>query len=419
MSKLIIKHSWNAFRNRDPTTEYPVPANVGGFGSSWRPDQIHLSLGNERSIIASIFTRIAIDCATVNFKHARLDDNDRYSEEIDSGLNRCLNLNANKDQTARSFIQDTVMSMLDEGVVAIVPVDTTENPKVGSFDVLSMRTGKILEWFPDDIRVRVYDDRVGDSKELVLPKKMVAIVENPLFSVMNEPNSTLRRLVYKLNILDAIDKQSGSGKLDLIIQLPYTIRSDLRRQQAEDRRAKIEEQLADSKYGIAYTDATEKIVQLNRSVENNLLDQIEYLTSMLYGQLGLTDEIINGTADEKVMLNYNNRTIEPIVSAICDAMKWKFLTQTARTQKQSIIYYRDPFKLVPTDNLADIADKFTRNEILSSNEMRVVLGYKPADDPRADELRNKNLRAPGDQLGESGPKPIQRVNDKKGVKKSK
>ena len=418
-NKLVLKHSWNAFRNRDPTTEYPIPTNVGGMGYGWRPDQVRLSLGNERSIIASILTRIAIDCATVNIKHARLDDNDRYSEDIDSGLNRCLTLNANKDQTARAFLQDAVMSMLDEGVVAIVPIDTTANPKLGTFDINSMRTGKILEWFPDHVRLRVYDDRVGDSKELVLPKKMVAIVENPLYSVMNEPNSTLRRLIYKLNLLDAIDKQSGSGKLDLILQLPYTVRSDLRKKEAEERRARIESQLQDSKYGIAYTDATEKIVQLNRSVENNLLDQIEYLTSMLYGQLGLTDEIINGTADEKVMLNYNNRTVEPIIASICDAMKWKFLTQTARTQKQSIIYYRDPFKLVPTDNLADIADKFTRNEILSSNEMRVVLGYKPADDPRADELRNKNLRAPGDQLNDAGPKSIQRVNDKKGEKKSK
>lgn len=419
MSKMVLKHSWNAFRNRDPTNEYPIPTNVGGMGYGWRPDQVRLSLGNERSIIASILTRIAIDCATINFKHARLDDNDRYSEDIDSGLNRCLTLNANKDQTARAFIQDAVMSMMDEGVVAIVPIDTTANPKLGTFDILSMRTGKILEWFPDHVRLRVYDDRVGDSKELVLPKKMVAIVENPLYSVMNEPNSTLRRLVYKLNLLDAIDKQSGSGKLDLILQLPYTVRSDLRKKEAEERRARIESQLQDSKYGIAYTDATEKIVQLNRSVENNLLDQIEYLTSMLYGQLGITENVMNGTADEKEMLNYNNRSVEPIVAALCDGMKWKFLTQTARTQKQSIIYYRDPFKLVPTDNLADIADKFTRNEILSSNEMRVVLGYKPADDPRADELRNKNLRAPGDQLNDSGPKPIQRVSDKKGEKKSK
>lgn len=409
--KIVLKHSWNAFRNRDPTTEYPVPYNAG-MSYSHRPDRTILSMGNEQSIVSSIYTRIAIDCASMNFRHARIDDNGRYLEEIDSGLNRCLNLAANKDQAARDFIQDVVLSMLDEGVIAIVPTDTTANPKLtGSYDIQSMRTAKILEWFPNFVRVRCYDDRRGDHQELVLPKDFVAIIENPFYSVMNEPNSTLRRLIYKLNILDAIDKQSGSGKLDLIIQLPYNVDSERQMKRAEASRTRIEDQLADSKYGIAYAGATEKIVQLNRAVENNLMEQVEYLTSMLYGQLGLTDEIMNGTADEKVMLNYYNRSIEPIVSTICNAMKWKFLTQTARTQGQSVIFYRDPFKLVPTDNLADIADKFTRNEILTGNEMRVVLGYKPSEDPRADELRNKNLRAPGDQLSDQGPTKTQEVKD--------
>lgn len=413
-NKMVLKHSWNAFRNRDPTNEYPISYNVG-MSYSRRPDRVMLSMGNEQSIISSIYTRIAIDCAAINFKHARLDENGRYLEEIQSGLNRCLNLAANKDQTGRDFIQDVVMSLLDEGCIAIIPIDTTENPRLtGSFDIQTMRTAKILEWFPNDIRVRVYNDRKGDNEEIVVPKSMAAIIENPLYAVMNEPNSTLKRLVYKLNLLDAIDRQSGSGKLDLILQLPYSTRGEIKKKEAEERLARIEDQLTNHKYGIAYTDATEKIVQLNRPVENNLMDQIEYLTSMLYGQLGLTDEIINGTADEKVMLNYYNRTVEPIDAAICNAMRWKFLTQTARTQGQSVIFYRDPFKLVPVDNLADIADKFTRNEILSSNEMRVVIGYKPADDPRADELRNKNLRAAGDQLPAEGVPKSARVKDDNG-----
>lgn len=412
--RMILKHSWNAFRNRDPTTDYPVPYNAG-FGYSRRPDRTVLTMGNEQSIVSSIYTRIAIDCSSINFRHARIDENGRYLEEIDSGLNRCLNLSANKDQTGRDFIQDVVLSMLDEGVIAIVPTDTTANPKVtGSYDVQSMRTAKILEWFPNDVRVRCYDDRTGDYQELLLPKDFVSIIENPFYAVMNEPNSTLKRLIYKLNLLDAIDKQSGSGKLDMIIQLPYNVDSDRQKTRAELSRTRIEDQLANSRYGIAYAGATEKIVQLNRPVENNLMEQVTYLTSMLYGQLGITDEIMNGTADEKVMLNYYNRSIEPIASKICDAMKWKFLTQTARTQGQSVIFYRDPFKLVPADDLANIADKFTRNEILTGNEMRVVIGYKPSKDPRADELRNKNIAANKDQLSERGPTQNQEVNDEKG-----
>lgn len=413
--KLVLKHSWNAFGNtRDPTPEYPISYNVG-MSYSQRPDRVRLTMGNEQSIISSIYTRIAIDCASMNFRHARIDDNGRYLEEIDSGLNRCLNLAANKDQSARDFVQDVVMSMLDEGVIALVPTNTTANPKLtGSYDIQSMRTAKILEWFPNHLRLRCYDDRVGDSKEIMLPKDVVAIVENPFYAVMNEPNSTLKRLIYKLNILDAIDKQSGSGKLDMIIQLPYNVDSDRQKTRAEISRTRIEDQLANSRYGIAYAGATEKIVQLNRPVENNLMEQVTYLTSMLYGQLGLTDEIMNGTADEKVMLNYYNRCIEPIVASICNAMRWKFLTQTARTQGQSVIFYRDPFKLVPTEDLANIADKFTRNEILTGNEMRVVIGYKPSDDPRADELRNKNLKASGDQLSNQGPTKQQEVKDDKG-----
>lgn len=413
--KLILKHSWNAFGNtRDPTPEYPISYNVG-MSYSQRPDRVRLTMGNEQSIISSIYTRIAIDCASMNFRHARIDENGRYLEEIDSGLNRCLNLAANKDQSARDFVQDVVMSMLDEGVIALVPTNTTANPKLtGSYDIQSMRTAKILEWFPNHLRLRCYDDRVGDTKEIMLPKEVVAIVENPFYAVMNEPNSTLKRLIYKLNILDAIDKQSGSGKLDMIIQLPYNVEANRQREKAEASRTRIEEQLTNSRYGIAYAGATEKIVQLNRPVENNLMEQVEYLTSMLYGQLGLTDEIMNGTADEKVMLNYYNRCIEPIVAAICNAMRWKFLTQTARTQGQSVIFYRDPFKLVPTDDLANIADKFTRNEILTSNEMRVVIGYKPSDDPRADELRNKNISANKDQLSDKGPTQQQEVKDDQG-----
>ena len=387
-----LRHAWNAFNGRDPTP------TRGGTVSFYRPDRPRFTRGNERSIVTSIYNRIGMDVASLTFNHVRLDDSGRYKANIESGLNNCLTLAANKDQTGRAFIQDVVMSMLDEGCVAIVPVDTTLNPKVtGSYDIESMRVGKVIEWYPDSVQVRLYNDRKGEKEEITLPKSMVAIVENPLFSVMNEPNSTLQRLIRKLNLLDIVDEQSSAGKLDLIIQLPYVIKSEARRTQAEQRRKQIEEQLAGSKYGIAYADGTERITQLNRSVENNLLKTIEYLTNMLYGQLGLSQAVMDGTADEKQMLNYNNRTIEPIASAIVDAMRWKFLTKTARSQGQSVMFFRDPFRLVPVENIAEIADKFTRNEIMSSNEFRQVIGMKPSDDPKADELRNANISAPNEE----------------------
>ena len=380
-----LKHAWNAFTSRDPTrAEYSA-------GSSIRPDRHRLIRGNERSIINSIYNRIAMDVSAVEIRHVKLDDNNRYLKDMSSNLNRVLTFEANLDQTGRGFIQDAVMSMLDEGVVALVPVETTMNPKYGSIDILSMRTGKIRQWYPTKVKVDVYNEQTGRREELILPKKMVAIIENPFYSVMNEPNSTLQRLIRKLNILDAIDENSGSGKLDLIIQLPYVIKTEARREQAEKRRKEIEMQLASSKYGIAYTDGTERITQLNRAVENKLLTQIEYLTSMLYGQLGMTEEIFKGTADEQTLLNYHNRTIEPILSAITDELKRKFLSKTAITQKQSICFFKDPFKLVPVGQLAEIADKFTRNEILTSNEVRQIVGMKPSSDPRADELRNSNI----------------------------
>lgn len=383
-----LKHAWNAFTGRDPT---PTRWDYGS-SSTYRPDRPRLTRGNERSIVTSIFNRIALDTAAINIQHCKLDEDDRFVEVIDSHLNKCLNLEANLDQTGRSFIQEVVLSMIDEGCVAIVPVDTTLNPKVtGSYDILSMRTGKILEWYPEHVRVQVYNDRKGKKEEITLPKSTVAIIENPLYSVVNEPNSTLQRLIKKLNLLDAIDEQSGSGKLDLIIQLPYIIKSEARRQQAENRRKDIEMQLSGSKYGIAYTDGTERITQLNRPVENNLLKQIEYLTSMLYGQLGITQSVLDGTADEKTMLNYYTRSIEPIISAIVDEIKRKFLTKTARSQRQSIKFFRDPFKLVPINDLAEIADKFTRNEIMTSNEIRQIVGLKPSSDPKADQLINSNL----------------------------
>jgi hypothetical protein len=387
-----LKHAWNAFLNRAPTTNWGR-----GPGYSYRPDRKRLSRGNERSIVTSVYNRISLDVAGLDIQHVRLDDKGRFDDMIDSGLNNCLTLEANKDQTSRAFIQDVVLSMLDEGAVAIVPVDTTTNPEVtGSYDIQTMRTAQILEWYPDQVRVRLYNDRTGHREDIILEKSMVAIVENPLYAVMNESNSTLQRLIRKLNLLDDIDEQSGAGKLDLIIQLPYTIKSEARRQEAEKRRTAIEEQLAGSKYGIAYADATEHITQLNRSVDNHLMSQIEYLTSMLYSQLGITQEIMNGTADEKAMLNYNNRTIEPIVSAIVDEMKRKFLTPTARTQKQSIIFFSDPFKLVPASEIAELADKFTRNEIATSNEIRQIIGMKPVDDPKADMLVNANLNQSSD-----------------------
>ena len=382
-----VKNTWNAFRNRDPTNYYREP----GMSYSYRPDRVRFSRGNERSIVTSVYNRIAMDVAQIDIKHCRVDKNGRYTEDVQSGLNDCLTLEANIDQTNRAFIQDVVMSMFDEGAVAIVPVDTVSDPTVsGSFDVLTMRTGKIIEWFPTSVKVNVYNDRTGRKEDIIMPKRSVAIVENPLYAVINEPNSTMQRLVRKLNILDAIDEQSGSGKLDLIIQLPYVIKGEARQQQAERRRKDIEEQLK-GPFGIAYTDGTERITQLNRPVENNLMSQIEYLTNMLYSQIGMTPSVLDGTADEKTMLNYNNRTITPIVDAITGAMKRNFLTKTARTQGQTIMAFSNPFKLVPISQMAEIADKFTRNEILSSNEIRQIIGFRPSDDPKADELRNSNI----------------------------
>lgn len=396
-----LKHAWNAFTGN-------IQMNYRDLGMSYpyRADRPRMSRGNERSIVTSVYNRIALDVAALNVQHVRLDENGRFLSVIDDGLNNCLTLEANVDQTARSFIQDVVISMFDEGSVAIVPVDTTTDPNVsGSYDIQSLRVGQILDWYPQYIRTRVYNEQTGRKEDIVMPKSAVAIIENPLYAVINEPNSTMQRLIRKLNLLDVIDEQSGSGKLDLIIRLPYVIKTEARRQQAENRRKDIESQLSGSKYGIAYTDGTEHITQLNRSVNNNLMSQIEYLTSMLYSQLGITQSILDGTADEKTMLNYNNRTIEPIISAIVDEMKRKFLTKTARSQRQSISFFRDPFKLVPVNEIAEIADKFTRNEIMTSNEIRQVVGMKPSDDPRADELRNKNLSEPSgsDQQSEEAP----------------
>lgn len=369
------------------------------MSSAYRPDRVRLSRGNERSIITSVYNRISMDAASIEIRHVKVDDEGRYTDDIDSGLNNCLTTEANIDQSGRAFRQDIYLSLLDEGCIAIVPVDTSTNPDVtSSIDIITMRTGKIIEWEPENVIVEVYNDRKGQKEQVKVPKTTVAIVENPLYAVVNEPNSVLQRLIRKLNILDAIDEQSGSGKLDLIIQLPYTIRSDARRQQAEQRRQDIESQLSGSKYGIAYTDGTERITQLNRAVENNLMKQIEYLTSMLYSQLGINQEILDGSAKEETMLNYQNRTIEPIVSAVVDEMKRKFLTKTARSQKQSIMSFRDPLKLVPVSQLAELSDKLTRNEIVSSNEIRQAIGMKPSKDPAADELRNKNLNQPVEEL---------------------
>lgn len=391
-----IRRAWNTFFSRDPTYD------SRDFGASYsiRPDRPRFTRGNERSIVTSVYNRIALDVAAVSIQHVRLDDNGRFMSSIDSPLNNCLTLEANVDQSSRAFIQDVVISMFDEGCVAIVPVDTDSDPEKGSFDIYTMRTGKIVEWYPRHVKVRVYNDRTGKKEDVILSKESVAIIENPLYAVINEPNSTMQRLIRKLNLLDVVDEQSSSGKLDLIIQLPYIIKTDARRQQAEQRRKDIEQQLSGSKYGIAYTDGTERITQLNRSVENNLMKQIEYLTNMLNSQLGITTTIMDGTADEKTMLNYNNRTIEPIVSAIVDAMKRTFLTKTARSQRQSILFFRDPFKLVPVNDLAEIADKFTRNEIMTSNEIRQIVGMKPSDDPKADELRNSNINQSNEELQE-------------------
>lgn len=391
-----VKRAWNAFLNRDP----PSDRNYSYYGGySYRPFYDRKGRAIDKTIITAILSRIAVDASSITIQHVKLDENGRYNETINSDLNACFNLSANIDQTGRAFIQDIVLSMLEEGVVAVVPVDTDLNPMTtDSYKIYSMRVGTIMEWFPNHVRVRLYNDRTGEKEEITLPKRMVAIVTNPFYAVMNEPNGTMQRLIRKLNLLDAVDEQSSSGKLDLIIQLPYVIKNDLRRQQAEERRKQIENQLTGSKYGIAYTDGTERITQLNRSLDNNLLAQVEYLTNMAYSQLTITQEIMNGTADETAMTNYYSRTIEPIVSAIVDEFKRKFLTKTARSQNQSIVFFRDPFKLVPIGTVADMADKFTRNEIMSSNEFRQVIGLKPSKDPAADELRNKNLnQTPGQE----------------------
>ena len=386
-----IKNAWNVFRNKAPT-------NSNNYsGSYYRPDRIRLSRGNERTIVTSVFNRIALDVSSIDIRHCQLDKNGRFINYIDSELNNCLSLEANIDQTSKTFIQDVVMSMFDEGSVAIVPVDTTKNPdNTESYDILSMRVGKIIEWYPRQVKVNVYNDITGKKEELILDKSKICIIENPLYAVMNEPNSTLQRLMRKLVLLDSIDEQTSSGKLDLIIQLPYSVKSDIRRQEANKRLEDIEKQLSGSRYGIAYADSTEKITQLNRSLDNNLMKQIEYLTSMLYSQLGITDKILDGTADEKVMMNYYSRTINPIISNITLEMTRKFLTKTARSQHKTITYFRDPFTLIPVSDLAEIADKFTRNEIISSNEMRQIIGLKPSDDPNADKLRNSNIRQPED-----------------------
>lgn len=382
-----LKNSWNAFRNRDPTMFYNEP----GVSYAYRPDRVRFSRGNERSIATSVFNRIAMDAAAVDIRHCRIDENGRYIEDVNSDLNTCLTLEANIDQTHRAFKQDCVMSMFDEGVVAIVPIEAKGDPMIGtSFDIRSMRVAKITKWFPRSVEVEAYNDQNGRKEKLIFPKRSVAIIENPLYSVINEPNSTLRRLIRKLNLLDAIDEQSASGKLDLIIQLPFAVKGELRQQQADKRREAIVDQLK-GPYGIAYIDGTEKVTQLNRSIENNLPKQIENLKNEFYDQLGITSEVMNGTANEQTMLNYNNRTVEPIVSAIVDAMKRSFLSKTARTQGQTIMAFRDPFKLVPINNIAEIADKFTRNEILTSNEIRQIIGMKPSDDPKADQLRNSNI----------------------------
>lgn len=395
-----LAHAWNAFRsNRDTTERLDIPANLG-FSSSNRPDRMRFTRGHDRSIVTAAYNKIAVDVAKVDIKHVKLDKNGRYKETIKSGLNNCLTLEANVDQTGRHFIQDVVMTMFDEGCVAIVPTDTDLNPNVtGGYDILSLRTGKITAWYPEAIKVLVYNERKGFREEIIVPKSTTAIIENPFYAVMNEPNSTLQRVIRKLNLLDMTDEQNSSGKLDLIIQLPYTVRTEQRMIEAERRRKKIEEQLTNSKYGIAYADATEKITQLNRSVETNLKDQVDSFTIMLYSQLGIPMEVFNGTADEKTMLNYHNGTLEPILTAICDELTRKFLTKTARTQRQSIMFFQDHFKLVPVNNIAEMADKFTRNEILTANEIRSILGIRPSDDPKADELRNSNMPIQDQEAG--------------------
>ena len=403
-----FKNAWNAFRNREPTKVFQDI----GYGYSYRPDRFRLTRGNERSIVTSVYNRIALDVAAIDIRHVQLDAEGQFCDVVQSGLNNCLSTETNLDQTGRAFIQDAVMSMMDEGCIAIVPVDTDDDPDdpddTTGYQILSMRVGRIRDWYPKHIRVELYNEETGRKQDIVVPKSTVAIVENPLYAVINEPNSTMQRLIRKLNLLDAVDEQSSSGKLDLIIQLPYVIKTEARRKQAEKRRKDIAQQLAGSKYGIAYTDGTERITQLNRSLENNLMKQIEYLTSMLYSQLGITQSILDGTADDKTMLNYYNRTIEPIIAAIVDEMKRKFLSKTARSQNKSIKFFRDPFKLVPVADLAEISDKFTRNEIATSNEIRQVIGWKPSDDPKADELRNSNLSQPNES-------PIREERDTGGI----
>lgn len=402
-----IKQAWNAFLNRDPTSNYRYDSN----GSYYRPDRIRLSRGNERSIVTSVFNRIALDVASVSIRHCRLDDDGRYQETIDSNLNNCLTLEANLDQTSRAFFQDIVMSMFGEGCVALIPVDTTMNPnQTGSYDILTLRTAKIVEWYPEKIKVNLYNEKTGKKEDIIINKNIAAIIENPLFAVMNEPNSTLQRLMRKLVLLDTVDEQTSSGKLDLIIQLPYSIKTEARREQADQRKQDIERQLTGSRYGIAYVDSTEKVTQLNRPIESNLMKQIEYLTNLLYSQLGITQTILDGTADAKTMNNYNTRVIEPIVAAITEEMRRKFLTKTARSQKQTILYFIDPFKLVPVNDLAELADKFTRNEILSSNEFRQIIGRKPSNDPKADQLVNSNISQPTNMMS-GGPYPEEGYED--------
>lgn len=391
-----LKHAWNVFRGRDHPNYYR--GNIGS-GYSHRPDRVRLTKGNERSIITAIFNRIALDVAEIDINHCKVDDEGRYEETIKSGLNECLTVEANLDQTGRAFIQDAVMSMFDEGCVALVPIDTTLDPEItGSYDINSIRTGKVVRWHPEHVEVNVYNEKTGERENVYISKRAVAVVENPFYAVMNEPSSTLQRLTRKLNLLDVIDEQSGSGKLDLIIQLPYTVKSPARKAQAVARRKDIEEQIAGSKLGIAYVDATEKITQLNRPIENNLMKQIEYLMGLLYSQLGITQAIMDGTADEQTMINYNNRTIKPILSALVDEMTRKFITKTARTKGHTIKFFRDPFELVPVSQMAELADKLTRNEVCSSNEIRQGIGMKPSKDPKADELRNSNLNHPDEKL---------------------
>lgn len=400
-----LKHAWNAFTaygNDPPSNGYIYPSQYQDLGlvSTFRPDRIYFTRGQEKSLVSTVYNRIAIDVANVDIKHVKIDSDGRYLSDVDSGLNDCLNYQTNKDQTARAFIQDIVMSMFDEGCVAVVPIDTSINPaKTTSYDILTMRVGKIIQWYPDYVMVEVYNDKTGRKEQITVPKKTTAIIENPLYAIMNEPNSVLQRLITKFNLLDAIDAQSGSGRLDLIVQLPYVIKTETRREQAEKRRADIETQLATSKYGIAYTDGTEKITQLNRPVENNLMNQIQYLTSMLFSQLGITQSILDGTADEKTMLNYMSRTIKPILRAITEEMGRKFITKTGRSQGQRIMYFNNPFELIPVSNLADLADKFTRNEIMSPNEVRQIVGLRPVQNQKADELRNRNLNEPSDGNG--------------------